>query len=103
MGTVRRWFREHEDYIEELTTIAGPPAEDEEDIGEEIMEENESGEEENGNEEDNIGETYSQTEDEDLGENDTPETISDEEREMEKLDCVSCVEEDHLLAGRHRG
>ena len=88
--TVRRWFREHEDYIEELTTIAGPPAEDEEDIGEEIMEENESGEEENGNEEDNIGETYSQTEDEDLGENDTPETVSDEEQEMEKLDCVSC-------------
>ena len=74
--TVRRWFQEHEDYIEELTTIAGPPAEDEEDIGEEIFEENESGEEENGNEEDIIGETYSQTD--------------DEERETEKLDCVSC-------------
>ena len=86
--TIQSWLREHEDYIEELTTIAGPPAEDEEDIGEEILEENESAEEENGNVEDNIGESYSQTEDEE--ENDIPETSPGEEQGEEKIRCSSC-------------
>ena len=52
------------------------------------MEENDSGEEENGNVEDNIGESYSQTEDEE--ENDIPETSSGEEQGEEKIRCSSC-------------
>jgi len=31
--TFQKWVREHEDEIDELTTIAGPPGEDEEEIG----------------------------------------------------------------------
>ena len=59
--TFRRWCRDHGDYFEELSTIAGPPAEDEEEIGEEILEEDEEGLE--GDEED-IEETWSQSEEE---------------------------------------
>ena len=64
--TFRRWCREHGDYLDELTTIAGPPAEDEEDIGEEILGEEE--EEVEDLEEEDIEETWSQTEEEELAE-----------------------------------
>ena len=66
--TFRRWCREQGDYLDELTTIAGPPAEDEEDLGEEILEEEE--------EEEEIAETWSQTEEEEL--------------EEEKISCTRC-------------
>ena len=81
-NTFRRWCREHGDYLDELTTIAGPPAEDEEDIGEEILEEEEEeqveeGEEEEGDiEEEDVEETSSQTEDEGM--------------EEEKISCTQC-------------
>ena len=77
--TFRRWCRDHGDYLDELTTIAGPPAEDEEDIGEENLDEEKEGEVENEEgdiEEEDIEETWSQTEDEGMGE--------------EKLSCTQC-------------
>ena len=67
--TFRRWCRDHGDYFEELSTIAGPPAEDEEEIGEEILEEDEEEgleEDEKGSEEEDIEETWSQTEEEEV-------------------------------------
>ena len=69
--TFRRWCRDHGDYFEELSTIAGPPAEDEEEIGEEILEEDEEEgleEDEKGSEEEDIEETWSQTEEEEMAE-----------------------------------
>ena len=73
--TFRRWCRDNGEYLDELTTIAGPPAEDEEDIGEEILEEDEEG-----LEEEMIEETWSQSEDEE-----------DEMAEVkDKLCCTRC-------------
>jgi len=43
--TFRKWVREHEDEIDELTTIAGPVGEDEEEIGDELDEESSSDDE----------------------------------------------------------
>ena len=53
--TVRKWVRDHEDEIDELTTIAGPIGVDEEEIGDEIDEESSSEEDL----EDEINDTFS--------------------------------------------
>ena len=83
--TIQRWIRDHEDYIDELTTIAGPPAEDEEDIGEEILEGEDEEEEENGNVEDDIEESFSQTEEES-----GDEEAMEEDEGQERIWCSSC-------------
>ena len=72
--TFRRWCREHGDYLDELTTIAGPPAEDEEDIGEEILEEVEE----------EVVEVEGDMEE------DIEETWSESEEEKEKMSCSEC-------------
>merc|ERR1719397_1600525 len=98
----QRWIRDHEDYIDELTTIAGSPAEDEEEIEdeeeteedvEEISDDNESADQVNM--EDNIDIEEEEVIEEEVEEISNDEESADEDDMENSIDeCYSQTDED---------